>query len=69
MYPLYQTKAPEGQLPSYAKASAGKGGLAQLVEHLPCTQGVNGSNPLSSTLIKSGLDFVSEPLFLCALAG
>ena len=27
----------------------GEGGLAQLVEHLLCKQGVNGSSPLSST--------------------
>ena len=26
-----------------------RGGLAQLVEHLLCKQGVNGSSPLSST--------------------
>ena len=26
------------------------GGLAQLVEHLLCKQGVNGSSPLSSTI-------------------
>ena len=25
------------------------GGIAQLVEHLLCTQGVSGSNPLTST--------------------
>ena len=25
------------------------GGIAQLVEHLPCKQGVSGSNPLTST--------------------
>ena len=25
------------------------GGIAQLVEHLPCKQGVSGSNPLIST--------------------
>ena len=25
------------------------GGIAQLGEHLPCKQGVRGSNPLSST--------------------
>ena len=27
------------------------GGIAQLGEHLPCTQGVKGSNPLFSTKI------------------
>lgn len=26
------------------------GGIAQLVEHLPCKQGVSGSNPLISTI-------------------
>ena len=26
------------------------GGVAQLGEHLPCTQGVKGSNPLFSTM-------------------
>ena len=26
------------------------GGIAQLVEHLPCKQGVSGSNPLTSTI-------------------
>ena len=32
------------------------GGLAQLVEHLLCKQGVNGSNPLFSTLKKEHID-------------
>ena len=27
----------------------GEGGIAQLVEHLPCKQGVIGSNPITST--------------------
>ena len=31
------------------------GGLAQLVEHLLCKQGVNGSNPLFSTFRKRSL--------------
>ena len=31
----------------------GDGGLAQLVEHLLCKQGVNGSSPLSSTILRS----------------
>ncbi len=26
------------------------GGIAQLVEHLPCKQGVIGSNPITSTI-------------------
>ena len=29
------------------------GGLAQLVEHLPCKQGVSGSIPLTSTTIRN----------------
>ena len=33
------------------------GGLAQLVEHLLCKQGVNGSNPLFSTF-KEIIDMV-----------
>ena len=32
-----------------ARANRGDGGLAQLVEHLLCKQGVNGSSPLAST--------------------
>ena len=34
-------------------AVAEHGGLAQLVEHLLCKQGVNGSSPLSSTTKRS----------------
>ena len=30
-------------------AKATYGGIAQLVEHLPCKQGVIGSNPITST--------------------
>ena len=30
------------------------GGVAQLGEHLPCTQGVVGSNPIVSTIIGTG---------------
>ena len=37
----------EGIIPSEC------GAIAQLGEHLPCKQGVSGSNPLSSTKIKS----------------
>ena len=33
--------------------SFNKGGLAQLVERLLCKQDVNGSNPLTSTNLKS----------------
>ena len=31
-----------------------RGGLAQLGEHLPCKQGVKGSNPLISTSSEKG---------------
>ena len=31
------------------RKSANDGGIAQLVEHLPCKQGVIGSNPITST--------------------
>ena len=34
-------ESPEGEIPN--------GGVAQLGEHLPCKQGVRGSNPLIST--------------------
>ena len=30
----------------------GYGGIAQLEEHLLCKQGVSGSNPLTSTMIR-----------------
>lgn len=30
------------------------GAVAQLEEHLPCTQGVVGSNPISSTKLAGG---------------
>ena len=30
------------------------GGVAQLGEHLPCTQGVDGSSPFTSTIFESG---------------
>ena len=33
----------------YFAKSAKIGGIAQLVEHLPCKQGVIGSNPITST--------------------
>ena len=38
------------------------GGLAQLVEHLLCTQGVNGSNPLFSTLATMLADRIIDML-------
>ena len=33
----------------FAKERKRYGGIAQLVEHLPCKQGVIGSNPITST--------------------
>jgi hypothetical protein len=36
------------------------GGLAQLGEHIPCTDGVRGSNPLAST--KNFLKYIAECL-------
>ena len=36
-----------------AARSGENGGIAQLVEHLPCKQGVSGSNPLTSTIMGS----------------
>ena len=38
------------------------GGLAQLVEHLPCKQGVSGSIPLTSTkpLLKRTNGFIAQ---------
>ena len=41
------------------------GGVAQLGEHLPCKQGVRGSNPLIST---SDLGHLIVPRILCILA-
>ena len=36
------------------------GGIAQLVEHLPCKQGVSGSNPLTSTIMGSELSWLEH---------
>lgn len=33
------------------RLSVSRGGIAQLVEHLPCKQGVKGSNPFISTSV------------------
>ena len=44
MTPDLRRPCHEGRAPT-----RGEGGLAQLVEHLLCKQGVNGSSPLSST--------------------
>ena len=41
----------------YTHCCKQSGGLAQLVEHLLCKQGVNGSNPLFSTF-KEIIDMV-----------
>ncbi len=40
------------------------GGIAQLVERLPCTQKVSGSNPLASTKILKGLLLRVVPFLL-----
>ncbi len=37
------------------------GGIAQLVEHLPCKQGVSGSNPLISTIYSLIAQLVERP--------
>ena len=34
----------------FAETQKRYGGIAQLVEHLPCKQGVIGSNPITSTI-------------------
>ena len=39
------------QSPLKRKAKPKYGGVAQLGEHLPCKQGVRGSNPLISTKV------------------
>ena len=42
---------PYGEHLFWKKVLAQKnGGIAQLVEHLPCKQGVIGSNPITSTI-------------------
>ena len=40
------------------------GGVAQLGEHLPCKQGVSGSNPLTST--NNNKIFPEEPVLISA---
>ena len=42
---LIKSKLPEKK----GSVIFGNGGIAQLVEHLPCKQGVIGSNPITST--------------------
>ena len=37
------------------------GGLAQLVEHLLCKQGVTGSSPVTSTTASSQAPYLSPP--------
>ena len=37
------------------------GGVAQLGEHLPCTQGVDGSSPFTSTIFDP--EFKIEKIF------
>ena len=44
---------PKGGIYFRKEKAEANGGIAQLVEHLPCKQGVIGSNPITST--KRGL--------------
>ncbi len=39
--------------PDTRNVGSGIGGIAQLGEHLLCTQGVSGSNPLTSTMYRT----------------
>ena len=44
------------------------GGVAQLGEHLPCKQGVMGSNPIISTIFRyEGLSLGIEKSLKCAV--
>ena len=45
---IFRREAREGLVPAKANC-LGEGGIAQMVEHLPCKQGVIGSNPITST--------------------
>ena len=51
-YHIYGKLTPDLPTPGQT-GRRGDGGLAQLVEHLLCKQGVNGSSPLSSTILRS----------------
>jgi hypothetical protein len=54
-------------LPKGVKAPPVFGELAHLVEHLPCTQGVIGSNPILSTFCDRILFFMIKTLSLLVL--
>ncbi len=45
------------------------GGIAQLGEHLPCKQGVKGSNPFISTIVMNNIitAFVTVKIIYCTL--
>ena len=52
---LFNFQCPKHWRDIQAKASMElHGGVAQLGEHLPCKQGVKGSNPFISTTAKKG---------------
>lgn len=51
------------------RLSVSRGGIAQLVEHLPCKQGVNGSNPFTSTTILFPISFGSRNARTTAFIG
>ena len=40
-----------------------RAGLAQLVEHLICNQGVTGSNPVAGTILFNGLEGIALPCY------
>ena len=49
----------EGAISTFKRAQGTRGkpahgGIAQLVEHLLCKQGVIGSNPFTSTILRNG---------------
>ena len=46
---------------AYQRLQVVYGGVAQLGEHLPCTQGVDGSSPFTSTIFD--LEFKIEKIF------
>ena len=63
------TRVREGYTPSPARKNGEKannpqnGGVAQLGEHLPCKQGVMGSNPIISTKGRNSLSQVKRKHF------
>jgi hypothetical protein len=44
------------------RANSDHGAMAQLVAHLLCKQGVRGSSPLGSTLVRVGFKGFGEPV-------